>query len=78
MPGRDWEAVRRIYGEGIATRTATFTTEVPTKEALDAQWLAGHRWVAEIDGVVVGWAGLSLVPGPLPRTPHRRPNRVSK
>ncbi|MEV6325642.1 metalloregulator ArsR/SmtB family transcription factor [Nocardia sp. NPDC051787] len=59
MRANDWEAVRRIYGEGIATRTAT--TEVPSREALEARWLPQHRWVAEIDGEVVGWAALSLV-----------------
>ncbi|GAB4585550.1 helix-turn-helix domain-containing GNAT family N-acetyltransferase [Nocardia sp. IFM 10818] len=52
----DWEAVLRIYGEGIATGNATFETEVPARDQLDATWLAGHRWVAEIDGRVVGWA----------------------
>lgn len=57
----DWEAVRRIYGEGIATRNATFETEIPTREALEADWLPEHRWVAEIDGVVVGWAALTPV-----------------
>ncbi|WP_050065125.1 metalloregulator ArsR/SmtB family transcription factor [Rhodococcus sp. RD6.2] len=61
LRGTDWDAVRRIYGEGIATRTATFATEVPTREALEAQWLPEHRWVTEIDGVVVGWAALSPV-----------------
>ncbi|OLZ52726.1 helix-turn-helix domain-containing GNAT family N-acetyltransferase [Amycolatopsis keratiniphila] len=51
----DWDSVRRIYGEGIATGIATFETEVPSREALDAKWLPGHRWVAEIGGEVVGW-----------------------
>ncbi|SEC86266.1 L-amino acid N-acyltransferase YncA [Rhodococcus koreensis] len=63
MAEQDWDAVRRIYGEGIATRTATFTTEVPLQTALDAQWLPGHRWVAEIDDIVVGWAALSPTSG---------------
>jgi len=63
MREQDWETVRRIYGEGIATRTATFTTEVPARDTLDAQWLPGHRWVAEIDDVVVGWAALSPASG---------------
>ncbi|QSE87962.1 metalloregulator ArsR/SmtB family transcription factor (plasmid) [Rhodococcus pseudokoreensis] len=63
MTEQDWDDVRRIYGEGIATRIATFTTEVPAHEVLDTQWLDGHRWVAEIDGVVVGWAALSSVSG---------------
>ncbi|UMP07297.1 GNAT family N-acetyltransferase [Amycolatopsis sp. EV170708-02-1] len=52
----DWASIRRIYGEGIATGIATFETEVPGREALDAKWLTGHRWVAEIGGEVVGWA----------------------
>lgn len=56
MTDADWDAVLRIYGEGIATRNATFDTETPARDALDAKWLPGHRWVAEIDGEVVGWA----------------------
>ncbi|MDI9938857.1 metalloregulator ArsR/SmtB family transcription factor [Rhodococcus sp. IEGM 1351] len=63
MADGDWERVRRIYGEGIATRTATFTTEVPDRDTLDAQWLPDHRWVAEIDDVVVGWAALTPTSG---------------
>ncbi|RZL84280.1 MAG: metalloregulator ArsR/SmtB family transcription factor [Rhodococcus sp. (in: high G+C Gram-positive bacteria)] len=63
MREQDWDDVRRIYGEGIATRTATFTTEVPARDTLDEQWLPDHRWVAEIDGTVVGWAALSPVSG---------------
>lgn len=63
MGDGDWDAVRRIYGEGIATKIATFATEVATRDVLDAQWLPGHRWVAEIDGVGVGWAALSPVSG---------------
>ncbi len=59
-PG-DWPAVRRIYAEGIATGLATFETAVPQRASLDAKWLPGHRWVAEIDGEVVGWTALSPV-----------------
>ncbi|MEQ4206815.1 GNAT family N-acetyltransferase [Actinopolymorpha sp. B17G11] len=55
----DWADVRRIYGEGIATGDATFETSVPPRAKLDAQWLPGHRWVAEIDGQVAGWAAAS-------------------
>ncbi|MBF6181472.1 helix-turn-helix domain-containing GNAT family N-acetyltransferase [Nocardia otitidiscaviarum] len=61
MTDADWDAVLRIYGEGIATRNATFDTEVPERADLDATWLVGHRWVAEIDGAVVGWAALAPV-----------------
>jgi L-amino acid N-acyltransferase YncA len=57
----DWPAVLRIYAEGIATRNATFETEVPRQEILDARWLPGHRWVADLAGVVVGWAAASPV-----------------
>ncbi|WP_306364080.1 metalloregulator ArsR/SmtB family transcription factor [Nocardia sp. CC227C] len=61
MTDADWGAVLRIYGEGIATRNATFETEVPAREDLDAGWLPGHRWIAEIDGAIVGWAALAPV-----------------
>ncbi|EME51219.1 helix-turn-helix domain-containing GNAT family N-acetyltransferase [Amycolatopsis decaplanina] len=55
MADGDWKAVRRIYAEGIATGLATFETDVPSRAALDAKWLPGHRWIADIDGDVVGW-----------------------
>ncbi|MET9227797.1 metalloregulator ArsR/SmtB family transcription factor [Lentzea sp. NPDC003310] len=61
LEGADWNAVRRVYGEGIATGDATFETEVPPRRALDARWLPGHRWVAEIDGQVAGWAAATAV-----------------
>lgn len=61
-PG-DWAAVRRIYAEGIATGHATFETEAPDRRHLDHTWLAGHRWVAEHEGKVVGWAAAAPVSG---------------
>jgi L-amino acid N-acyltransferase YncA len=61
LAGSDWTDVLRIYAEGIATRNATFETEVPSSDVLDAKWLPGHRWVAEVDGVVAGWAALAPV-----------------
>jgi L-amino acid N-acyltransferase YncA/DNA-binding transcriptional ArsR family regulator len=57
----DWAAVRRIYGEGIATGDATFETDVPSRATLEAKWLPEHRWVAEIDGTVAGWAAATAV-----------------
>ncbi|MCX2730905.1 GNAT family N-acetyltransferase [Saccharopolyspora sp. NFXS83] len=57
-PG-DWAAVRRIYGEGIATGDATFEHEVPPREELAVKWPPEHRWVAELDGAVAGWAALT-------------------
>lgn len=59
MEDGDWGDVRRIMAEGIATRLATFETEVASVAALDGKWLADHRLVATIDGEVAGWAALS-------------------
>jgi phosphinothricin acetyltransferase len=56
-----WEAVRRIYLEGIETRNATFETEAPTWEAWDRGHLAGLRVVAIRGDEVAGWAALSPV-----------------
>jgi L-amino acid N-acyltransferase YncA len=56
MTERDLDVVRRIYAEGIATGQATFETAVPAATRLWRQWIEGHRWVAEIEGEVVGWA----------------------
>ncbi|MFC0448477.1 GNAT family N-acetyltransferase [Rhodococcus jostii] len=58
---RDWGSVLRIHSEGIAGGLATFDTETPTRSDLDARWLDGHRWVAEVEGKVAGWAALSPV-----------------
>jgi L-amino acid N-acyltransferase YncA len=56
-----WDAVARIYAEGIATGHATFETEVPGWERWDASHLADHRLVALSGDAVVGWAALSPV-----------------
>jgi L-amino acid N-acyltransferase YncA/DNA-binding transcriptional ArsR family regulator len=61
MEDRDLPVVREIYAQGIATRDATFETEVPSTAQLRHKWLAGHTWVAEVDGHVVGWAAISPV-----------------
>ncbi|NOT07626.1 MAG: N-acetyltransferase [Gemmatimonadales bacterium] len=61
MHPSDWEAVRRIYAEGMATGKATFDTEVPDW----AKWNAGHlpspRLVAREDANVLGWVALMPV-----------------
>jgi phosphinothricin acetyltransferase len=57
----DWAAVAAIYAAGIATGNATFETEVPSREAFDAARLPDHRFVAELDGRVVGWVAVSRV-----------------
>ena len=61
MADDDLPIVRDIYAEGIATRMATFETEVPALDGLADKWLPGHRWVAEQDGQVVGWTAISPV-----------------
>jgi L-amino acid N-acyltransferase YncA len=56
-----WDAVARIYAQGIATGDATFETEVPSWERWDASHLTDHRLVALRNGTVVGWAALCSV-----------------
>jgi L-amino acid N-acyltransferase YncA len=61
MRDEDWEAVQRIYREGIATGDATFETEVPEWEDWDRSHARDCRLVARREGQVVGWAALSPV-----------------
>ncbi|QHW29426.1 N-acetyltransferase [Paenibacillus rhizovicinus] len=57
----DWDSIKTIYEEGIRTKNATFQTEAPTKE----HWFTNHipscSIVYVLDGMVVGWAALSLI-----------------
>jgi phosphinothricin acetyltransferase len=57
----DWPHVARIWADGIATGNATFETSVPAWEAFDAARLPEHRFVAELEGRVVGWVAASAV-----------------
>jgi L-amino acid N-acyltransferase YncA len=57
----DWEDVRRIYAEGIATGNATFETGVPSWESWNSAHRTDSRLVAREDGRVLGWAALSRV-----------------
>lgn len=61
LESADWEAVSDIYAEGIATRNATFETEVPSWESWDGAHISDCRFVAEVDGAVRGWASLTPV-----------------
>ena len=56
-----WEEVKEIYRLGLLTRTATFETEVPAYENWVKKFHARLLWVAGLDNVVVGWAGLQPV-----------------
>ena len=57
----DWEAVSRIYKEGIVTGIATFETEVPNWEDWNAKYIDHCRIVAELNHEIVGFAVLSPV-----------------
>ncbi|MGH9883258.1 MAG: GNAT family N-acetyltransferase [Pyrinomonadaceae bacterium] len=59
----DWETVRLIYLDGIATGEATFETIAPSWERWDSTHHRFARLVAmtEEDGLVKGWAALSPV-----------------
>jgi L-amino acid N-acyltransferase YncA len=57
----DWEEVRAIYQEGIATWNATFETEVPSWEKWDRSHLQFGRLVGRRENALVGWAALSPV-----------------
>jgi phosphinothricin acetyltransferase len=61
MHETDWEPVRSIYLEGIATGQATFETAAPAWEKWDANHLPGPRLVFRQEGKVIGWAALSPV-----------------
>lgn len=70
----DLEAIRAIYNHEIRTSTCTMDTE-PRDETWERDWFESHRsaahplLVAEVDGLVVGWA--SLTPWS-PRGAYRR------
>jgi len=59
----DWDAVRRIYLEGIATGNATFEQSAPEWDKWDAGHLEACRLVARAEDDVLGWAALSPVSG---------------
>jgi L-amino acid N-acyltransferase YncA len=58
----DAPTIADIYNEGIAERTATFETEPRSAADMLARLDQSGRFpllIAESDGVVIGWAGLS-------------------
>ena len=60
FPG-DWPAVAEIYRQGIESGNATFETEVPDWESWDAARHPECRMIAELDGEIAAYAGLSPV-----------------
>ena len=59
MTANDWDAVRAIYEEGIATMNATLETNVPDWEKWDAAHIKECRIVAKEGKTVAGWAALT-------------------
>ena len=59
MSKEDWEAVRTIFQQGIATRQATFETTVPSWPEWDRARRTDCRLVARYKNQVVGWAALT-------------------
>jgi L-amino acid N-acyltransferase YncA len=61
MKPEDWEQVRQIYLEGIATGNSTFEADAPDWDKWDCTHLQEHRLVARANGRIVAWAALSPV-----------------
>jgi L-amino acid N-acyltransferase YncA len=61
MKREDWDWVRAIYEEGIATGNATFEPVVPEWEKWDSAHVAEPRLVVRVNGQVAAWAALSRV-----------------
>jgi len=59
----DWEPVRAIYLEGIATGHATFETQAPAWKKWDTEHLCAARLVARDGPAILGCAALSPVSG---------------
>lgn len=57
----DFPAVAGIYQQGIDTGNATFETTAPDWEQWNKKFLPFCRFVAENEGVVLGWAAMSAV-----------------
>jgi len=58
----DWEQVREIYLQGIATGLATFETDAPPWERWDASHHPFARIAARgVDGRLLGWTALGPV-----------------
>ncbi|RKL65872.1 N-acetyltransferase [Salipaludibacillus neizhouensis] len=61
MFSKDWEQVREIYLEGIATGNATFQKDAPSWETWDNGHILECRIVARSEGEILGWAALSPI-----------------
>ena len=55
----DWDQVRQIYLDGLATGQASFEVEAPSWEIWNKSHHSHSRLVARRDGRVVAWAALA-------------------
>jgi phosphinothricin acetyltransferase len=63
MSPADWEEVRAIYLEGVASGQATFEVDAPSWDGWDKSHHPFGRLVARMAERVAGWAALSPVSG---------------
>lgn len=61
MTREHWQAVRRIYADGLTSGNASFELKPPGWDEFQQSHLADHQLVAIDDSKVVGWAALSPV-----------------
>lgn len=57
----EYEEVKAIYLQGIATGNATFETKAKEWNVWDSSYLSHSRLVVEEQGLVIGWAALSPI-----------------
>src|SRR5713101_1069654 len=57
----DWDQVRRIYLDGLATGQASFEVEAPSWETWDQRFHSHSRLAARDNGQVIAWAALAPV-----------------
>ena len=63
MLPQHWEAVSKIYSEGISTGNATFQTTIPEWTEWDNAHVANSRLIAIENNEITGWAALTAVSG---------------
>jgi L-amino acid N-acyltransferase YncA len=61
MKVEDWPVIKSIYMEGIATKNATFETDLPEWVEWNEEHLTSCRIIALDEQTILGWAALSPV-----------------
>ena len=59
MKKTDWDRVSEIYQQALSEGTSTFTTVCPDYKEWDNNHIQECRYVAEMDGMAVGWIAIS-------------------